>query len=356
MPIRRPRRRGSILILTILMLMVFIGAAAFAVDIAYIQLVQTQLRSATDSAALAGALALAEGKSAREVRQDVRRLARRNLVAGVGLSLRNTQIQLGRSQPSSGPGSPYVFTSGSSPFNSVRVLGARDANSPDGPVNTFLGRLLGTNSVSPTKSAIATLEERDIVLIVDRSGSMRIRDVTDPDTGQTISRLDALKQAVSLFRSVIDSTPGHEYLALVSYSTYARVEANLSGSYTEFDNKMAAMTASGWTGIGRAIDSGSGAMKHISHRPFATPVFIVMTDGHHNTGVSPITASNSVMNDPDLPKANIHTVTFSPGAGQSLMQQVATIGEGQHLHADTAQDLQASFAELARSAGAVLTQ
>jgi Flp pilus assembly protein TadG len=52
-------RRGVAAILIVAMLFVFIVTAALTVDIAYMQLIRTELRACTDAAAKAGAEALA---------------------------------------------------------------------------------------------------------------------------------------------------------------------------------------------------------------------------------------------------------------------------------------------------------
>ena len=43
----------------------------------------------------------------------------------------------------------------------------------------------------------------------------------------------------------------------------------------------------------------------------------------------------------------IYTVTFGTAADQNLMQQVATIGSGEHYHAATAQELVDIFRQIA---------
>ena len=57
----RRAREGKVLVLTIILLPVFLGAAALAVDLGVMWAVQTKLRVIADSAALAGAGALARG-------------------------------------------------------------------------------------------------------------------------------------------------------------------------------------------------------------------------------------------------------------------------------------------------------
>ena len=100
---RRPqhRRRGAIVILVAVMLFVFIVMAALTVDVAYMQLIRTDLRIATDAAAKAGAEALSRTedeaaamakKVGLKVDQFYRRFARR---VGKRWSLNERQTEHG---------------------------------------------------------------------------------------------------------------------------------------------------------------------------------------------------------------------------------------------------------------------
>ena len=60
---KRLARRGAVIPLVAVFLVVFIAMAAFSIDVAYMQLVRTQLQAASDSAAKAGTSALAQGKT-----------------------------------------------------------------------------------------------------------------------------------------------------------------------------------------------------------------------------------------------------------------------------------------------------
>src|SRR6188768_3984194 len=55
---RRPRRRGAMMVLIAVCLPLFLIMAAFAVDVAWMQLTRTELRTATDAASRAGAKTL----------------------------------------------------------------------------------------------------------------------------------------------------------------------------------------------------------------------------------------------------------------------------------------------------------
>ena len=57
------QRRGGVLILIALFLVIMVAMAAFSIDLAYIQLTKTQLRAAADSAAKAGAATLRDSQN-----------------------------------------------------------------------------------------------------------------------------------------------------------------------------------------------------------------------------------------------------------------------------------------------------
>ena len=78
-----------------------------------------------------------------------------------------------------------------------------------------------------------------------------------------------------------------------------------------------------------------------------------MTDGMHNTGIDPVTVAQDYVGQYDL---TIHTVTFSAGADQARMQQVADIGGGLHYHAETGAQLIEVFREIANNLPTIITQ
>ena len=79
---------------------------------------------------------------------------------------------------------------------------------------------------------------------------------------------------------------------------------------------------------------------------------IVMTDGQHNTGVHQFNVVSDVFNQ----NVTVHTVTFSRGANQGVMREVARRGGGIHVHADNNADLVQAFREIARQLALVLVE
>ena len=365
---RRPRR-GAVMILALLMIIASLAAAALSIDVAYMQLVQAQLRTSTDAATRAGALGLATG-SVDEARQMAKDIALANSVAGEPLVLQDADIVFGSAvQPAGNPPPPFTFTPGSTNINALEVHGRRTPGSGSGEVGLFLGSALWGTDFTPTKEAAASIADRDIVVVLDRSGSMGSEDagvlppslvsaygndpMYDHDNDGNLRRIEALKVAVGEFRNVIDSLESFEQLGMVSYSTSSTPEADLSTTYTQFDSTVYNLSAGGMTNIGAGIDDAVAMLQDPTlARPSADPVIIVMTDGIHNQSRDPEAAATDAM--AALPKLSIHTVTFSSGAQQWRMQNVAAIGNGIHIHASDVSQLVDTFEEMARTAGVLL--
>src|SRR3954462_14226999 len=90
-------RRGAMLVLIALCLPVCLIIAAFAINVAWMQLVRTELRTSTDAAARAGAKQLSLSQSTGVALAQAKDLAKRNPVAGQPLLLANSDVEFGSS-------------------------------------------------------------------------------------------------------------------------------------------------------------------------------------------------------------------------------------------------------------------
>ena len=372
---QRPDRRGAILVLIAVLMPVFALMAAFAVDVAWMQLVRTELRTATDSASRAGAKTLSLQQNQGRARAEAIVAASRNQVAGGPLRLAPGDVQFGKSEQLN-PNAPFVFNAGLQPINAVHVDGRRNAGSLGGPVPLFFGRVLGVNDFQPVQTATSTILDRDLCIVIDRSGSMGLP-VTQAGggNGQNCGPLDAdtrfaaLALAVSDFLSELDLTFPNEQVSLVSYSS--RNTVNCRGGNLRFEvadtrepltnrydnirdemNNFMTRGIGGSTAIGEGLFEGLRAIKGPNARPFAIKTVVLMTDGRHNTGVEPIVPARQAARE----RITVHTVTFSRGAQQRPMRQVANETGGQHFHADTTNDLREIFREIARTLPVLLTE
>src|SRR5688572_18540768 len=86
---RSATRQGAMLVLIAVCLPLCIIMAAFAVDVAWMQLARTELRTATDAAARAGAKELSLSQDQNSARRRAKEAALRNTVAGEPLRLAN---------------------------------------------------------------------------------------------------------------------------------------------------------------------------------------------------------------------------------------------------------------------------
>ena len=369
---RRPAdRQGAMLVFIAVTLPVVIMMAAFAVDIAWMQLVNTELRTASDAASRAGAKALSLQQTEAAARAAAKDAASRNLVAGTPLVMLDSDIEVGEGRQAS-KSSRFVFTPGGSRLNAVRVRGNRTDTSAGGPVALFLGQVMGVTHFQPSHTATSTQLDREICLVVDRSGSM-MRGVTGRGVPggsckpphATRSRWGALTNAVAGFLNELENTSQNEQCGLVSYSsagsqcgftfTTSDINARLDYNYTPVRDAMADLSSrpvSGRTNIGAGIQNGITVLTDSSARPFALRTMVVMTDGRHNTGPEPVIAARRAANE-DI---TIHTVTFSSEADFTRMRAVADATGGQHFHAPDADALERIFRKIAATLPVMLTE
>lgn len=370
---RRVRRRGAILVLIAVLMPIVVIMAAFAVDIAWMQLVRTELRTATDAASRAGAKSLSMLQDEDAARAAAIDAASRNLVAGDGLLIAGADVEFGQSTQAN-PEAPFVFRAGGSPLNAVRVTGSRTAGSRGGPVNLFLGSILGTPTFEPSMRAISTVLDRDICLVIDRSGSMGL-DISFSGTGNgqncgplsPRTRFAALADAVDAFIEELRLTFPEERLALASYSSNfnrncgtgrlrfqtAELHNELTLNYSDVSATMDEFLLNGIggrTAIGEGLREGIRGLE--GARPFAVKTIVLMTDGRHNTSITP----EAVAPEAASADTTVHTVTFSPNADIPRMRAVAEITGGRHFHADTAADLAGVFREIARTLPVLVTE
>lgn len=369
---RQDSRRGAMMVLIAVCLPLCIIMAAFAINVAWMQLARTELRTSTDAAARAGAKELSLAQSTAVARAAAKDAAKRNFVAGGPLLLADSEIEFGNSsQPTDT--SRFVFTSGGAKPNAVRVTGQRTKGSLSGPVNMLMANVFSIRQFEPKETAISTQLDRDICLVVDRSGSMMWTlsggsqlPTGAPDCGppDPRSRWGALNVALEAFLQELEKTSQDEHVGLVSYSsnttqcgfTYriSDINSDLVSNYTVIRNVMKDLSSrpvKGSTAISAGIDDGIKVLTGKKVRPFAVKTMIVMTDGIHNLGPEPV-LSAQVAAKKDIV---IHTITFSDDADIKRMEAVAAATGGRHFHAPTAAALAQIFKEIASTLPVMLT-
>lgn len=140
------------------MMIIMIGMVAFALDLGFMTNDKTELRRTADAAALAGAGALVNGTS--PAGSAVYEYVNLNQTGGRAIPSNNVGIQYG-----SWNRTTKLFTAGGSQPSAVEVT--LSAQRP-----YFFGRVFGKTNFTTTTKAVATYQPREIMLVLDYSGSM----------------------------------------------------------------------------------------------------------------------------------------------------------------------------------------
>jgi Ca-activated chloride channel family protein len=333
------RRRGAMLILIASTMILFMIFVAFAIDIAHMYLAKTELRSATDAAAKAAAQELSRTQSIDAAIAEGVRLASANQVNDQPLLLSPSDFAFGRSVEDGSTGQ-FIFRASGTPTNSVRVLGRRTEGSRSGAVPLFFGNIFGVPLFEPESTATATFIDRDVVLVVDRSGSMFGQKFAD------------LRNAINVFVTTLNETPVPEFVGLASYSSNATIDVPMTQNLVSITNAFQTMPVSGLTSISRGMNAGQAIFQGGRSSTFVERTMIVMTDGNHNTGPEPRNSAIRLAAD----RVNIHTITFGRGADIGRMQEIARIGGGRHFHADNGLELERIYREIALTLNTIITE
>ena len=205
-------------------------------------------------------------------------------------------------------------------------------------------------------AAVAGQIDRDVALVLDRSGSMvYVQDDGTPtnwtagEPAPSNSRwVKAANGAAGFLSTLANDTPMAEKVSLVTYNGSAAIEDELTFTYSSLTSSIDAYTQSyedGSTNIADGIEKGRQSLIDNGFgRSWAAKTIVVMTDGIHNTGaITPQDAATVAAGQGIV----IHTITYGDDADQVVMQEVASIGGGQHWHAPNSGQLQQVFQEIA---------
>ena len=190
-------QRGAVLVTFAILLVALLGFAALATEAGRWYLVRSELSKAVDAAAMAGAKNISNPYvTVNTIAQEV---GNENFPAG----------QLGT--PNSGAGS-VSFAVTTLENNKIKV---------DGRVSAIaiLARLFGIDQVATASSGVAQKKEVEIMMVLDRSGSMEG------------TKLANLKTAAKSFLDFFQETQDKDKVGLITYSTGVRVDFPLGTNF-----------------------------------------------------------------------------------------------------------------------------
>lgn len=216
---------GTVLIAFALLLMVLLGFVALSMEAGRWFVVRAELSKTVDAAALAAAKNISNPNvSPRTLAAE---FCSENFAGGY----------LGT--PASGTGSPS--------FN-IQMIGG-DKVQVDGRVSAtaILARLFGVDLVPIVSSGVAQKRDVEIMMVLDRSGSMSGTPIAD------------LKRAARSFVDFFTDTQAQDRMGLISFATSVTVNQPLGINYvTSMRTAIDAMTAVGATNAEDALDQADG--------------------------------------------------------------------------------------------------
>ncbi|WP_339743471.1 VWA domain-containing protein [uncultured Rubinisphaera sp.] len=378
-------RRGAMIVFLAAMMSLFMIAVIFTVDVAYMQMVKTDVRIAADVSAKAGVEALLRTESTATAEASAKRFLELNTVANQTMKFNDGDIEMGKVFHSGNGNNKWHFNKGLTPYNAMRVTVRLDDNA-NASVPLFFARFFDNQNYKPQHTSIAANLVHEIVLCIDRSHSMCF-DLTGADwsypsgtpnypqgyisnPNPSGSRWAKLDGAIQVFVSKIQQRSIKPDIALVTwgsditlgwswfphqYRSFDAVEVDLKlGQNIDQVNAAIATRYNdimmGGTNMAAGINKAINILKHPSTNSLAQKTIILMSDGMWNTGSNPVTAAQTAAAN----NITIHTVSFLSINNQSVMQTIATTTGGKSYSALNATQLNAAFEELAEELPIVL--
>jgi Flp pilus assembly protein TadG len=380
------------------MLLTFIIIAAMTVDFAYMQLIRTELRTAADAAAKAGAEALARTQNGDQARAAAVQYAALNKVGNRPYAISTSDVTLGRVTGQAN--GSWTFTANATPPNSVRVNAKVGNGGTTSAIPTFFAPALGYAPFATSSQATAGQQTVEVCLCIDRSGSMMF-DMSGTDWSYpspnpllnpshhypdsmfrnycsppqtTASRWAVMRSAVAIFLNEAGAFPYPPRTSLVTWSSsitlpyfpgtsYSLVDTdyglpaeagfNWTTNRSAIENSLATRSANaiaGGTTMSAGIDRAVSVLTGANSLPLSNKIIILLTDGQWNAGRNPVEAAQDAANA----GIKIHCVSMITSSQQTLTD-VAGVTGGLYYATSNSAQLQTAFRELARNLPIVLT-
>jgi Ca-activated chloride channel homolog len=354
----RPRdahgRKGAMLVLVAVGIMILMASAAFTVDLAYMFLATDQLQIGTDAACKAACTGLSQGYSTTKAATTAITCAGSNTICGQRMALASSNVIFGSvSYSSSGK---WTFTKNGTPSTAVQVYSRAS-------VPLFFGGLLGTPTFATSTSSTSAFLRNKICLVIDRSASMSFdmsgSDWSYPTGGDydkkpaSGSRWSYLRQSTSAFLTAVAAAPVENQVAMVSFSDSASTDVSFTKTYSNINNAIANYAKNpiyGGTNLASGIQAAINLFNSTDDGTPWNELIIIESDGQWNEGSNPTTLVSTLV--------NMGVVVDAVGLlnNDATLQSLASSTGGQFYYAANAAALTAAFQAIAQTIPVILIQ
>jgi hypothetical protein len=314
-------------------LLVSLGIAALVIDYGLILANRSQISTAADAAALAGAQELPN--------QDAARTVASNYVAINASRVPNIAAAV-------------TFPAG----NVIRVR--TSSGSP-----LFFSRVLGLTDFSIGSVAESTRFDPNVAIIIDRSGSMCVDSYPAAATTgicPEVGPWEPFSTVQQIANNFVDQFKGNPTFTLISFSSYATLDAALTQDRVAIKAAINNLRPGGTTDIAASLRT---SIDQLLLSTGKNPNLIVLlTDGVPNTvngvyyGDNDPGARQGLIDAADMAHDKgmiIYGINYGMGADNTLMRQVAEATDGSFYYAPNDGLLQNIYAEIGAKAYIRLT-
>ena len=166
------------------------------------------------------------------------------------------------------------------------------------------------------------------------------------------TKISAAKETANSF---LDLLGAGDQSALVSFANNATLDKTLSNNHDQTKTAINSLVAAGATDIGDAINLAKGELTSIRINPSADQIMILLTDGKANKpngpgyGEWPADVAYALTKAGEAAAAGIKifTIGLDNDINATMLQQIASATGGQYYFAPTAAELQAIFDQIA---------
>jgi Mg-chelatase subunit ChlD len=301
---RTSERGASIIVFTVVMTFVIVPLMGLGIDVSIHYWIKAKLSSAVDAAALAAARSLNTGTTIASQTANAQLVGRQYFAANFPAGMLGTSVIDG--QQVSNNVSISVSTSAT---NLITVTATAEVNAP-----LYILQLLHLSSGTITATTQTTRRSSNVVLVLDRSGSMN----------------NASNSCAALVSSVQNFTnqfvDGRDELGMITFSTTAAVNyaptLYFKSGTTTLNSTVSNLVCVGSTSSAQGLALAYQEIKTVINQPGALNVIVFFTDGQANQ----VVANYPVKTQTDTRYDYVNTSTATSQGASTCSAAVALLG------------------------------